>query len=271
MLSPSTIKRDYHKVYRVLCKMPCHLSTAIEIRDWLLDHYSSETTRRLLMQFNACCEWSWESTLIGSNPFKGLSKQIRRKMNSNEYRAFTADDRAQIILTFESIRPRYAAWVKFLFFTGCRPEEAAGLQWQFVSDRAITFTQAAPYDMGAIQETKTHRTRAFPINDRLHRLLVGIRPWPRYPFEYVFPSDRNSLFDYHNFQARHWSPVVNLLADSGTISQYLPQSHCRHTFISLALENGMSVNDVAYLVGASPKVIYEYYASRTHVLDVPEF
>jgi hypothetical protein len=50
----------------------------------------------------------------------------------------------------------------------------------------------------------------------------------------------------------------------------LPQSHCRHTFITLALEH-FSVNDVAYLVGNSPEIIYRHYASRSRISEMPEF
>lgn len=271
MLSPSTIKRDYHKVYRVIVKMPPYLESAIEIRDWLLEHYSSEVTRRLLMQFSACCKWAAESELIAGDPFKGLSKQIKKKMNSNDYRAFTATERDRIIITFQQTKPNYAPWVQFLFWTGCRPEEAAGLQWQHVSNDALTFTQAAPYDTKEVQDTKTHNSRIFPLNDRLRRLLSSVRPFPRLPFDYVFPGGELSPFEYHNFQTRHWRPLVTLLAESGAIADYLPQSHCRHTFITLALQSGMTVNDVAYLVGNSPDVIYRHYASRTRVLTVPEF
>jgi integrase len=191
-------------------------------------------------------------------------------MHSNDCRAFSAVDRDRIIVEFEKTKPRYAPWVKFLFYTGCRPEEAAGLQWQWVTEKTITFAQALPYDVGELQETKTHKTRAFPINDRLRRLMSSIRPFPRFPFEFVFPADNNGAFEYHNFQSRHWRPLVSLLAEAGAIDEYLPQGHCRHTFITLMLEAGMSVNDVAYLVGNSPDMIYRHYASRQKVLEVPE-
>ncbi len=51
-LTPSTIQRDYHKVDRLLGKMPNTLTTAIEIRDWLLQHYAAESTRRIIQQLN---------------------------------------------------------------------------------------------------------------------------------------------------------------------------------------------------------------------------
>jgi integrase len=102
-------------------------------------------------------------------------------------------------------------------------------------------------------------------------LMSSIRPWPRLPQQYVFPSECNGPMEYHNFQSRHWKPIIEVLAENQVIDIYLPQSHTRHTFITLALAAGMDVNSVAYLTGNSPKVIYEHYASRQRVLTVPEF
>ncbi|MEO1561772.1 MAG: site-specific integrase, partial [Cyanobacteria bacterium J06632_19] len=45
----------------------------------------------------------------------------------------------------------------------------------------------------------------------------------------------------------------------------------RHTFITLALKNGMNVKDVARLVGNSPEIIYRHYAGQSREIVVPDF
>lgn len=45
----------------------------------------------------------------------------------------------------------------------------------------------------------------------------------------------------------------------------------RHTFITLALDNGLDAKDVARLVGNSPEIIYRHYAGNKQELFVPEF
>jgi integrase len=57
---------------------------------------------------------------------------------------------------------------------------------------------------------------------------------------------------------RTWRPVLEELVDENKIREYLPLKHCRHTFITLALEAGIEVKDVAALVGNSPDVIYRH-------------
>ena len=136
-VSPSTYARDYQKITKRLERMAAlapHLGTAIEIRDWLLAHYSAEIARRTIQQLNACGRWAMESDLLTHNPFAGLQRHIKPKRQSEKaWAAFTIQERDRIIQMFEVREPFYAPWVKFLFWTGCRPEEAAALKWEHVS------------------------------------------------------------------------------------------------------------------------------------------
>jgi integrase len=51
---------------------------------------------------------------------------------------------------------------------------------------------------------------------------------------------------------------------------YLSQYHCRHTWITEAL-NHLSVQDVSYLARVSPHVLYKHYAGRSRRILIPEF
>jgi integrase len=75
------------------------------------------------------------------------------------------------------------------------------------------------------------------------------------------------FIDFHNFRNRAWRTVLEGLP---TI-QYRKPYQTRHTFITLALENGMTVSDVARIVGNSPEIIYKHYAGNKRELFIPEF
>lgn len=269
-LAHSTIERDYNKIGQLLKKMPDYLETSIDMRDWLLARYAAESTRRYLMQFNACCRWAYDSDLLAVNPFDGLTRHFRRKVNDTGYTGFTATERDLIIQTFVTAHPFYASWVKFLFWTGCRPEEAAALRWHHISSdrRQIQFREAAPVDTKKAQRTKTGKSREFPVNDRLRSLLLSLPAGDRETL--LFMGEKGASFEYHNFQTRYWKPTVEALVEAGQVSLYRPQYHCRHTFITLALDH-LPVKDIAYLVGNSPNIIYKHYASRSRHLEIPEF
>lgn len=274
-LAKSTIQRDYRKVARVLEKLPPYLTSSIEMRDWLIQNYSGESTRRIIQQLNACCNWATDSDLLTVNPFQGLMRGLKRKQNATAWTGFTARERDIIIQEFEAREPFYSPWVKFLFWTGCRPEEACALRWRHISPiwDVIRISEAAPVDTKQLQPTKNYKVREFPISDRLRALLIAL---PSYHVKVrgealVFTGRAGGPVEYHNFQTRYWKPIVEELVERRLIALYLPQSHCRHTWISLALEAGMLVKDVAYLSGNTPDVIYRHYASRSRVIQIPDF
>lgn len=274
-LAPSTIKRDYRKVERRLEKMAkADLNNAVAIRDWLLEEYSADTARRTLIQFNACCKWAMNSDLITRNPFEGIPQQMRSpKRSPRQWAAFTARERDVIIQEIDRRCVWGSTWTKFLFWTGCRPEEAAALKWEHVAidHREILICEAFPVDMQEAQATKNYKTTRFPCNARLQSLLAQQRPSPWERSGFVFPGPQGGRFDYHGFQSRHWKPIVQDLCDRGLVAFYLPQYHCRHTFITEGLRAGISVPDMSYLVRTSTTVLYKHYVDRTRAITVPEF
>jgi len=276
-LAPSTVKRDYGRIDRRLKRIATEvpdIGSAIAIRDWLLETYSHETARRTLVQLNACCKWAMYSDLITRNPFEGIPQQMRSpKRSPRQWAAFTARERDLIIQEIDRRCIWAAAWVKFLFWTGARPEEAAALKWQHVAidNRELLICEALPVDMKESQSTKNYKVTRFPCNHRLQSLLAQQRPstWEREHF--VLPGPMGQRFDYHNFQTNHWRPIVLDLCDRGLVSFYLPQYHCRHTFITEGLKAGISVPDMSYLVRTSTTVLYKHYVDRTRSITVPEF
>ncbi|GAP99141.1 site-specific integrase [Leptolyngbya sp. NIES-2104] len=277
-LEPSTLKRDYGKISKRVALMP-PLSDEIAVRDWLMRRYSTETVRRMLQKFSACCGWAVRSRYLKVNPYDGLDKDFRKKANNHDRRAFTAIERDRILTAVEENRfaSRYGKWkhsfylpyFQFLFWTGCRLEEANALHWRNVSKNCdrVKFCEALPADTRILGSIKTHKIREFKCNRRLIHLLQRLDRVD----SFVFLSPGGSAIDSHNVLNRTWRPVLEELVDESEIREYLPLKHCRHTFITLALEAGIEVKDVAALVGNSPDVIYRHYAAKKPDLDLPEF
>lgn len=282
-ITASTLTRDYGKIAKRLQAMPTTLEDAIGVRDWLLSKYSSEVARRTLVQLNACFNWAVKSGLTPENTFNGMAGDIKKNTRNTSRESFSREEKEAIIAAFENntFSPKftstphsfYAPYVKFLFMTGCRPEEAIALQWKHISTDClkIQFKEAVPSDTGIRGDTKTRKIRAFPCNPRLQAFLQSIRPEKPSPDDLVFSSPRGQVIDSHNFLNRFWKPVVKGLVKAGKVEKYLPQYNIRHTFITLALENGIDPKDVACLAGNSPEVIYKFYAGKKRELTVPEF
>jgi integrase len=77
--------------------------------------------------------------------------------------------------------------------------------------------------------------------------------------------------DLHNFLNRHWKPIVTALVKEGKIREYLPTYNTRHTFISLCLDAGIGVAQIAEWVGNSPEIILKNYAGAVRKVEVPSF
>ncbi len=114
---------------------------------------------------------------------------------------------------------------------------------------------------------KTQKKRIFPINNRLGGLLKSIQPVDVSGETKVFPSPEDKWIDVHNLSKRAWKAVLETL--DGV--EYRKFYQTRHTFITMALKNGVDVKDVATMVGNSPEIIYRHYAGRSRELFLPEF
>lgn len=288
-VSPCTLRSTYKPVERKLRNLPSSIDKmdGASVRDYLLKHHTPEMVRRFLLHINACCKWAIKSGFLTVNPYADIvstvkaAKAAKNGDASKEFvvHPFTREERDLIIAAFEDNRfvpkyanknckhSHYAPYVKFLFFTGCRPSEAIGLQWKHIKDDRLLFQQAVVYAGKPVQKTglKTQNFRYFPINNQLAALLTSIKTDNTKPDDFVFPSPTGKYIDVSNFATRVWKPVLK-----GLKLEYRNPYQTRHTFITLCLESGIDAKDVAKWVGNSPEIIYKHYASAKQNLEVPE-
>lgn len=264
-LSHATIVKDLKVAGNHIKKLPTQrLDRAREIRNYLVRTLSGEAARRCLMQLNACCSWAVDEGLLTINPFEKLRSP--KKKTSRNINPFTPGEITKILKGFEQseLYSSYLPFIKFLFYTGCRPSEAIALQWQHISPdlKSITFSESVVY--GQRKKTKTCSTRRFPINKSLKLLLKSISG----DFDHqqlVFPAQKGGVIDTHNLLTRAWKPI---LKQQGI--NHRPLYNTRHTFITNCLEQGVPVVQVAEWAGNSPDVIWSHYAGLVSNLEVPE-
>ncbi|PAX52041.1 site-specific integrase [Brunnivagina elsteri] len=278
-LSPSTLAKDYHKIYRCInVHLPMRtLDKAVAIRDWLIANKSPLSAKKILTQFSACCNWAVKSQLIEDNPFEDMASDIKVPKGDYEetdINPFSVEERDRIIQAFKENRyyKHYAPLIEFLFITGCRPSEAVALQWKHIVSNftMIRFEQAVVVSQSGLtckQGLKTQKKRIFPINNRLAGLLKSIQPVDVSSETKVFPSPEDKWIDVHNLTQRAWKNVLFRLDGM----KYRKLYQTRHTFITMALKNGVDVKDVATMVGNSPEIIYRHYAGQSRELFLPEF
>lgn len=289
-VSITTLKLDYRRYRNHINKLPTKsLENAIEIKAYLTSNLSLNTAKRVITNISACCDWAVDSKIISNNPFKGMSEKIRLIKSEKEevdINPFTREERDIIIEAFQNSKyySYYTPYVKFLFYTGCRPSEAIALQWRHINDKFIVFEQAVVTDGRNLvlkQGLKTQAKRKFPLNSQVRQILESVKPEIIDHDKFIFRSKEDNFIDTGDFLNHAWKGyknrhgkiiegIVTQLVREGKVSEYRKPYQARHTFITLCLEANIDVKDVSRWVGNSPEVIYKHYAGNKRDLQVPE-
>ncbi|MGF1492855.1 MAG: tyrosine-type recombinase/integrase [Microcoleaceae cyanobacterium] len=272
---PGTWKNGYQVMLRHLSRSPyARIRPGVDTDgyaqkfiDWAILTLSRDTARRLVVQINACLNWAIASRLIEieRSPFERL-KVPRTKGNGEDtdINPFTVEERDSIIQAFKNY-PHYYGFVRFVFFTGCRHSEAAALTWPDIRGDKLTFSSAVVEGENGrelVKGLKTQARRSIPINRQLQKILDDQRS--EHNSLWVFPSTKGNMFSCRSFRNRWYA----ILSDLGLERRKPYQT--RHTFITLCLQKGLPVQEVAKLVGNSSEIIYRHYAGLIREITIPE-
>jgi len=306
LLEETTIELSYRRRYApAFAKCPQNLHDGLKIQKYLMQNHSSSKAKRMISVIANMVEWAKLNRLLPPN-FLNVYKQYRDDIKvvvkretaqtiqkmihagiieepELECRAFSAEEANAII---EAIEERICAnnrasapWdqvIKFLFWTGCRQGECAGLRWCDVSLNCSKITFKSSYNnqlkilKGLKTEGKGAQSRAFPCGPKLQNLLLTIRPDNFDPLAYVFCNKQGKPVDFGTFHM-YWVGTVNrkqqvvgilpTLIKEGKVHQYLTPYATRHTYINFQLDAGVNIANIAKLVGNSPATIHYYYES----------
>ncbi len=266
-LNPNTIAKTYGAKAKVIAKIPTYCTTGRDVVDWMETQYSNESNRRTMEGFIACYDWAIRTERLENNPFSRYKRHFP-KTSKPQRQAFTSAERDIILESFRLRSPEHYPFINFCFRTGCRHEEARGLEWNGVLKQQIHFYQAVATHFKIPTPTKTGETRKFPITPKIREILNQQRGIST---RWVFPSLTDNPIDPHHFRSRHWVPILTNLKSKGLIDQYLSPKHTRHTFITLSLKKGTEVTDIATLVGNSAETIWKHYAASSRDIIVEDF
>jgi integrase len=253
--------RIFGTINNHLSKIPIEIiNNAPALKVYLVNNLPQEQARRVLMQLNAACNWGVEMGFIANNPFKLVS--TLKKYTKKLIDPFSEKEKHIIINSFKEneFYNYYSNFVEFLFLTGCRPSEAIGLTWEFVSYDLSLITFKNVIVEGHHKDIPKNRCiRHFPVNYQLKTLLEKI---PK-KSEYLFLSKEGENINLGNFTRRAWHGVFKNLN-----IRYRPPYNTRHTFITLCINKGVPIPTIANWCGNSSKVIFDHYAGLKSI-DVP--
>lgn len=282
-LAATTYTQDYCKKWaNHIAQLPQELDKAVAIRDTLVAKVSLDTAKRLITLLTACCNWAVKDGLLTDNPFNGMASGLKRPKAEKTIYPFSMTERDSILLAFQEHphHNHYYHFVEFLFLTGCRTGEAIALRWKHVAKdfSYITFSESYSSKLRVSKGTKTGKARRFPCNVMLKALLAAIKPSNAKPEQYVFTSPTGLAINNSKFTSQVWKGcragkkqykgILPSLIVGGSVEAYRCIYNTRHTFITMMLEAGLTIPQVAKLVGNSPEIVLRHYAGSS-VLEVP--
>ncbi|MEH2031233.1 MAG: tyrosine-type recombinase/integrase [Nostoc sp.] len=287
-IEQTTILQKYRTIARYIQRLPTQsLEDAPVIRDWILENLTHYMAWETLNNLSCCCDWSIDSGLIPSNPFLKLKiPKPKNKSTDDYYKAFTLEQRDLIIQSFEqsSLYAHYAALVKFLFWTGCRPGEAFALTWGDISADCCRIYIDKSCNTHRIKKgTKNGKKRVFPCQSgsKLQNLLLSICPADCQTDNLVFvsktgrPMTSGIVFSFWNEWKscngyKHFGVVKELAIAKKT--PYLKPYATRHTFATWAISSGVSPDKVALWIGDTVETVLTYYCHPEIVsAECPDF
>jgi integrase len=203
-------------------------------------------------------EAAWRFAKVDYNPWEVLASRIKVPPKQPP-KPFTVDEMAAIMEGFRGDRYYYpyAAYVQFLFSTGCRTGEVIGLKWKHVKDDCTTAWIGESLSRGVRKATKTNRSRTIELPSSVVALLKDLRPISFDPEALVFTSPTGKAIDDHNFRNRAWKTVLTQVG-----VPYRKPYTTRSTLISHALDKGMNPVTVAQLTGHDVETLYANYSGN---------
>jgi integrase len=248
-LSVETAADHYHVTRRQIVKAGNPL---VGDTDWFLGNsLAPQTYNARLRYLKNMAAWAVAEGLLSNNPWLKIKP---RKGTKEIIKPFSQDEAARIIAGFEQGYPAWVPFTKFLFLSGCRMSEAIGLQWKHVDfqrqEICICESLAQRKDGNGYERvrksTKTGSVRFLKINSELSKLFEQVSPASKNSEDLIFKNPSStSHIDSNNFRDR-WKKVL-----SAANIPYRRPHIIRHNFASHAIEQGIPLTGVAYLLGHS--------------------
>ena len=216
-----------------------------------------KTLTMLQSVFASAVEWG----ALPTNPVAGVRNRPRQRPT----RVVRPQPPAQVERLRRYVEQRgatgeaSATLISVLAYAGLRPGEALALRWSNVADRTLHVTRSLA--LGSEKETKTGVRRTVRL---LSPLAEDLRRFRGHDDDnaLVFPRPGGGAWQDHDW--RNWRRRVLQRAAAAEGLPGLRPYDLRHSFVSLLIQEGQSILEVARQAGHSPQTCLRTYA---HLFD----
>lgn len=221
---------------------------------------------------NKILEYSAKNSYINNNPtihVKKVSKLFTKpKSNSSDY--FTMEEREMILNSTcdgntkkEQKKHEFIlAFMHVAFLTGARTGEIMSLKWSSIDFEENLITISTSITKGVLSTTKTDQVRTIPMVKRLAEALLKWKADTNREYVFPVPNTGKPYKDSRSIVDSMYKPLLKRLQ-----IRYIIMYSTRHTFASLAIENGVSMTTISNCLGHSNISTTQRYYVRIGNLD----
>lgn len=248
---------DYESVRRFIYRGNPNwgnLEATVKAQGW-----STTTHNRYCKILNQFLQWAISEENI---PTKLLPLLKGTKKTHETRKPFTLAEMQTICTAFKDYyhnkgngyggTDNYYYLVLFLFATGCRMGEIVGLKAKHFNlanktvEIAESLSPKSNYESTRVQKpTKTGSVRVLPLPKFLVEIFTRILDGKK-PDAYIFVGPEGEPINQRNFTQRIWKGILGKLE----LDYRVPYAG-RHTMASMAIEQGIPLTGIAYLMGHS--------------------
>lgn len=176
--------------------------------------------------------------------------RILKMKRTKTVKAYTEPQMKAILATARKLRPDHADLIAVLFGLGLRAGEAMALESGDLNERQLSISRT--YTDGELHDTpKNGQTRIIEVPAKIWKMLTRRAKAGR-----LFPGDgKQGYLAYRSWRRYVWDPVIK----AARVPKLTPHS-TRHTFATLHLKSGCSLQWLSYQLGhSSIKVTVDTY------------
>lgn len=209
------------------------------------------TVRKVLAVLQSVLSLAVTEERIDSNPVAKIKKP--RRAIARKVEPISPEIVEQIR---SKLGQRDATLVSLLAYAGLRPGEALALTWDDVGERTLRIERSVA--LGEEKKTKTGAKRTVKLMRPLAQDLAEWRLASGQREGLLFQRTGSQLWqdhDWRNWRRRIWQPAASEVGLIGSRPYDL-----RHSFVSLLIQEGQTVVEVARQAGHSAETCLRYYA-----------
>ena len=214
-------------------------------------------TRKTLVVLQSMLQRAVEWKRIDSNPAKLVKKPSQTRTRAIRPLAPTDVEKIRKALLDDG-NDLNATLIAVLAYAGLRPGEALGLRWHDIRENTLLVERSVAF--GKLKTTKTGKSRTVNL---LKPLAETLESWKRVttrsqPTDLIFPSPDGSPWNLdrvNNWRGRTFADAVKA-AGLPAMRPY----DLRHSYVSLMIDQGATVVEVASQAGHNPTMALDTYA-----------